>query len=490
MALASAVLDGGVVVKALLIAGLWLAGWGAARLAPPCCPTPGRPASASRSPSRSGIPMSRNGFCKGTGACWWATAACPGWRRRCCGCVRRRTHRWAGVCALLFWMALAGLTPTGLMLAATVALTCVFAPGTGGRGGSVRRWAWRGGARGAAVADSQPRWPTRCRHHRPRGCRRSRRARSRASARWAAWPVSGVSGTLRPYPPRGQRFSRVVAAVVLLGIVASGVAGGAAPTGRRAAARPGGCRCGGARGDGDRPGAGVGRGADPGAARTRRGARRAEMGGAGGARLRAGRRGRGRHAAAPASGRGDGGDLLRGADRRRCPTWHGVWAARCPPVQYPPGWAAAAAMINADPRPVAVLPVGSMRRFAWAAMSPVLDPLPRWVRADVLTTGDLTIGGRTVPGEGDRAREVQQLLLTGADREVADAGRRLGGRRILGCNRRLWRSQWPIATSDLAVYRIGGDHPQASVGDRAGRTGRGSSGCSSLCGSTLGRGRV
>ena len=33
-------------------------------------------------------------------------------------------------------------------------------------------------------------------------------------------------------------------------------------------------------------------------------------------------------------------------------------------------------MINADPRPVAVLPVDSMRRFAWAGDAPVLDPLP------------------------------------------------------------------------------------------------------------------
>ena len=33
VALASAVLDGGVVVKTLLVAGLWLAGWGSARLA-------------------------------------------------------------------------------------------------------------------------------------------------------------------------------------------------------------------------------------------------------------------------------------------------------------------------------------------------------------------------------------------------------------------------------------------------------------------------
>ena len=39
---------------------------------------------------------------------------------------------------------------------------------------------------------------------------------------------------------------------------------------------------------------------------------------------------------------------------------------RMSPVQYPPGWSAAAAAINADPRPVAVLPVDCMRAFAWA----------------------------------------------------------------------------------------------------------------------------
>ena len=85
---------------------------------------------------------------------------------------------------------------------------------------------------------------------------------------------------------------------------------------------------------------------------------------------------------------------------------------RVSPVQYPEGWPAAAAVINADPRPVAVLPVDSMRSFAWAGDAPVLDPLPRWVRADVLSTGDLTIAGRTVTGEGARAREVQRLLVS------------------------------------------------------------------------------
>ena len=81
----------------------------------------------------------------------------------------------------------------------------------------------------------------------------------------------------------------------------------------------------------------------------------------------------------------------------------GVWG-RVSAVRYPPRWAAVAAAINADPRTVAALPAGTMRRFSWAGPAPVLDPLPRWVRADVLTTGDLAISGVVVPGEGNHAR--------------------------------------------------------------------------------------
>ena len=117
-------------------------------------------------------------------------------------------------------------------------------------------------------------------------------------------------------------------------------------------------------------------------------------------------------------------------------------------VRYPPGWAAAAAVINADPLPVAVRPAGSMRHFAWAGDPPVLDPLPRWLRADVLTTGDLTISGRLVPGEGGRARDVERLLTSGADHDaLARAG--------VG---------WLVVEDgdDVKVTRIGGDHPQAA----------------------------
>ena len=122
-------------------------------------------------------------------------------------------------------------------------------------------------------------------------------------------------------------------------------------------------------------------------------------------------------------------------------------------------------MINDDPRPVAVLPVDSMRRFAWAGDAPVLDPLPRWVRADVLTTGDLTIGGRTVPGEGERARDVQQLLLSGADRDkLAAAG--VGWVVVetdwtTGCSAPALPLPVAYQDEDLTLYRVGGDHPAA-----------------------------
>ena len=92
-------------------------------------------------------------------------------------------------------------------------------------------------------------------------------------------------------------------------------------------------------------------------------------------------------------------------------------------VQYPPGWAAAAAVINADPRPVAVLPADSMRRLSVGRRRAGARPVAALGPRDVLTTGDLTISGRLVPGEGGRAREVERLLAAGADRDaLARAG--------------------------------------------------------------------
>jgi hypothetical protein len=143
----------------------------------------------------------------------------------------------------------------------------------------------------------------------------------------------------------------------------------------------------------------------------------------------------------------------------------GGWG-KVSPARYPPGWAAVAAAINADPRTVAVLPAGTTRRFAWSGPAPVLDPLPRWVRAEVLTTGDLAISGVVVPGEGDHARAVQDLLRAGPDPaalapagigwlvvESDSAGDMGAGSRTLGALTPVYRD------GELALYRIGGDTP-------------------------------
>lgn len=129
-------------------------------------------------------------------------------------------------------------------------------------------------------------------------------------------------------------------------------------------------------------------------------------------------------------------------------------------VQYPAGWYSVAAHINADPKPVAVLPPDVIRQFPWAGPAPVLDPLPRWVSADVLATGDLVIGGRTVPGEGARARRVQDMLLRGADvHQLTAAG--VGWVVVEGPAPAL---SLPIAyrDNDIALYRAGGTAPAAS----------------------------
>jgi len=134
-----------------------------------------------------------------------------------------------------------------------------------------------------------------------------------------------------------------------------------------------------------------------------------------------------------------------------------AWSVRA--VHYPPGWRAVAATINAEPHTVAVLPPDVVRRFAWAGPAPVLDPLPRWVRADVLSTGDLLVAGRTVAGEGDRARQVQRLLLDGAD-PAALAGAGVGwvvlesggadGQRLP----QLTRLPVVYRDADLTLYRV------------------------------------
>ncbi|NBP84436.1 MAG: hypothetical protein EBU54_04220, partial [Mycobacteriaceae bacterium] len=139
-----------------------------------------------------------------------------------------------------------------------------------------------------------------------------------------------------------------------------------------------------------------------------------------------------------------------------------AWSVRA--VHYPPGWRAVAATINAEPHTVAVLPPDVVRRFAWAGPAPVLDPLPRWVRADVLSTGDLLVAGRTVAGEGTRARQVQRLLLDGADpAALAAAG---VGWVVAEGGERLPRLPEVYRDADLTLYRVPDPRPDPAPPQR------------------------
>lgn len=97
---------------------------------------------------------------------------------------------------------------------------------------------------------------------------------------------------------------------------------------------------------------------------------------------------------------------------------------RVEPVTYPAGWTAVAAHINAEPHPVAVLPPAAMRHYPWGPSAiPVLDPFPRWIRADTVSSGDLRVDGQDVRGDGNRGRHVEELLRGGAaPRELAEQG--------------------------------------------------------------------
>lgn len=134
-------------------------------------------------------------------------------------------------------------------------------------------------------------------------------------------------------------------------------------------------------------------------------------------------------------------------------------------VHYPPGWPAVAAQINADPRPVLSWPADSLREFGWTGAAPVLDPLPRWVRAEVLTTGDLMVSGRLIRGEGSHL--APDLLLSGSAPEtLAEAG--VGWVAVAQSPGETGAAATTLAKvpvtyqdAELTLYRIGGDAPGA-----------------------------
>ncbi|GFG98265.1 hypothetical protein [Mycobacterium timonense] len=468
VALASHLLDGGVVVKALLVAGLWLAGWGAARLVEVALPPAGAPGQFVAITLAIWNPYVAERLLQGH----WSLLVgygCLPWVATAVLSLRAGSGSFFG---LAFWIALAGLTPTGLLLAATVALVCVAAPSDGTAGAWPRPWC-AAAALGTALLAALP-WLV------ASAMGASLTAHSAANRLGVeafaprAEPGLGTLASLaslggiwngNAVPGSRATLFAVFSAVVLLGIVAAGL-----PTvARRPVAVPllalaavsvlvpaalatgPGLHLLGAVVD-----------AVPGFGVLRDGQKWVALAVPGYSLAGAGAMVTLRRWAPPPT------DLAAAlvccvALLLALPdlAW-GVWG-KVSPVHYPRGWEAVAATINKEPAAVAVLPAGTMRLFFWAGPAPVLDPLPRWVRAEVLSSGDLVISGTTIAGEGAHARDVQRLLLTGPDPSaLAAAG--VGWLVVeadsagdMGAAARTLGALAPVYRDDaIALYRVGG----------------------------------
>lgn len=89
-------------------------------------------------------------------------------------------------------------------------------------------------------------------------------------------------------------------------------------------------------------------------------------------------------------------------------------AGRLRPVQYPADWDAVAARLAGRPGEVLSLPFGAYRAYPWNGARTVLDPLPRYVDAEVLVDDTLWVGDTEVTGENPRAAQVRRVLAGGA----------------------------------------------------------------------------
>ncbi|WP_059015237.1 hypothetical protein [Mycobacterium sp. M26] len=472
VAVLSAVIDGGVVVKALLVAGLFLAGWGAARLAGQVVPEAGVPGQLVATTLAVWNPYVAERLLQGHwsllvgyGCLPWVAAAVIGLR------TGRAPHwpRWA---AAVFWIAVAGLTPTGLILAAVVAGVCVAVPG-----GGVSRLRCAAGILAASIGAALP-WLTAS----ALGSALGSSPPSGLSAFAArAEPGLGTLGSLaglggiwnaEAVPASRTTLLALAATAVLLTVVAVGL-----PTAiRRPAAVPllvlGAVSIVAPALAATGPGLALLRAvvdAAPGLGVLRDGQKWVALAMPGYAIAGAGAVLTARRWSRP----GVSALIAISALIAVLPDLAWGVGGRVAPVHYPPGWAAVAEAVNADPGAVVVLPADTMRRFAWAGPAPVLDPMPRWLRPEVLTTGDLTISGQTVLGEGGRAREIQRMLLAGErPQDLAAAGVRWvvieGGTAGETGNAEQTLRELPVIyhDGDLTLYRVGGTSPVAPQGKR------------------------
>lgn len=415
------VFDGGLVVKIILLLALWLAGWGAAVMARTVLPTAPLPALLVASTVAMWNPYVAERLLQGHWSLLVGYAALP-WTVVAALAVRqRRSWPALGVC-----LAAAGLTPTGALLAATVAMMVLALPGGARRGLRVV------GALGLAVVASAP-WLVAT-------AVSGSGVEQTDPAGWAAFaaraePGLGTLGSLAglggiwnsdAVPASRTSIFAFVGTALLLTVVVLGVRPlirrrrnpvilGLAVVALLAIAAPALAATGpglaAARALGETvPGAGLLRDSQKWVALAMPVYALA--------------------AAAAFSPRRRPNPVqpiaLTAVQRTRLGSAVAILALLVAlpdlawgvgnsmrPVAYPASWQSVAAELQGSAGNVAILPAGMFRRFPYSGTAPVLDPAPRMLPLDVLQTGELIVAGGTVRGEGTRATDVQNALLAG-----------------------------------------------------------------------------
>jgi len=98
--------------------------------------------------------------------------------------------------------------------------------------------------------------------------------------------------------------------------------------------------------------------------------------------------------------------------------WGGAGAWR--PVSYPADFAAVERIVAGEPGEVLALPFAEYRRYPWNHDRVVIDPLPRYLSAPVVSDDTLVVGGVPIAGEDPRAAAVRAHLDAGGS--AADLG--------------------------------------------------------------------
>ncbi|WP_433388540.1 hypothetical protein [Micromonospora sp. KLBMP9576] len=89
-------------------------------------------------------------------------------------------------------------------------------------------------------------------------------------------------------------------------------------------------------------------------------------------------------------------------------------AGRLRPVHWPADWATVAGLTAGRPGEVVSLPFQEYQSHPWNHGQVVIDPAPRYLAVPVLIDDTLRVGGLAVTGEDPRAARVREVLAAGA----------------------------------------------------------------------------